>query len=59
MEIHVWEAWIGQKIVRCESGPDGSTYIQLEDGRGAMFNTPLWYSSAGPADPLEVAEIAL
>ena len=34
--MHVWEAWIGQKVARCES-EDGSTVIVLEDGRGVKF----------------------
>lgn len=35
-EPYVWEAWVGQKIVRCESLDDATTII-LEDGRGIKF----------------------
>lgn len=33
---HIWEAWLGQRVVRCES-MDGCTVIVLEDGRGVKF----------------------
>jgi hypothetical protein len=35
---YVWEAWIGQKIARCESNGE-ATVIVLEDSRGAIFWT--------------------
>jgi hypothetical protein len=33
-----WEAWVGQRIARCETDPDTNrTTIVLDDGRGATF----------------------
>lgn len=57
---HTWDAWIGQKIVKCESFDDGRTRIVLEDGRGAIFSQPMMYFTVGPGvDPLTVAETTL
>ena len=49
--MHIWEAWIGQKIVRCESLDDGRfVLIRLEDGRGAYFKEPHGYHKAVQAN---------
>ncbi len=46
----IWGAWIGQKIVRCETIGD-ITAIVLEDGRAAKFLTKdIFYFSVKDKD---------
>ena len=53
MNPHIWEAWIGQKIVRMES-EDSVTVIVLEDGRGVKFfsNPGLYFTLVNTDGPL-------
>lgn len=37
MSVHVWEAWVGQKIARMESH-ESATIIICEDGRGILLD---------------------
>ncbi len=59
MENHTWEAWIGQRIERCESFPDGRTYVELEDGRGCIFGEPEAFLVRTGINPLDVAEVTI
>jgi hypothetical protein len=48
-KAYVWEAWIGQKIVRCQTSGDTTTIV-LEDGRGiqTQLKDTLWFTVKSP-----------